>query len=380
MKQLLKIFFFAVLFIAPIISYGAELLTETHTRHKAEVVDVRGEITKDISGTGVEVTIQTIEARIISKERSGEIITFENDYIALEEGQKFYLVDTTHEDGTTTYMVGDPYRLGALGILTLLFLLVTFIFGGKQGIRGLLSLVGSLLLIFYILLPGLLHGYDPVLLSIGVSSLIIVVGSYVTHGFNRTTTTAVIGMIGTIIITGILAKVAVVATHLTGFAEDESVYLNFNTGGTLDFAGLLLGAIMIGLLGTLYDAAISQAIAVEEIHHTDPTLTRTQVYKKVIRIGREHIGALVDTLAIAYVGAALPLLLLFVSTTSESISTIINREIFATEIVRIIVGSIGVILAVPMTTLVASIMLVRPGKTPRAPSHKGHSHVHAHHH
>lgn len=244
--------------------------------------------------------------------------------------------------------------------------------------RGLISLVGSLALIFYILLPGLLKGISPVLLSIGVSSLIIILGSYITHGFNRTTTTAVIGMIATIIVTGTLATIAVGATSLTGFADEEAVYLNFNTGGTLDFAGLLLGAILIGLLGTLYDAAISQAIAVEEIHITNPTLTKKEVYKKVLRIGREHIGALVDTLAIAYVGAALPLLLLFIHASDSSFAMIINREIFATEIIRIVIGSIGVVLAVPFTTFVSTWMLV--GKIPLDKKTHSHSHSHVHHH
>ena len=153
------------------------------------------------------------------------------------------------------------------------------------------------------------------------------------------------------------------------------MYLNFSTSGAIDFQGLLLGAILIGLLGTLYDAAISQAIAVEEIHHTDPTLSKKRVYTKVLRIGREHIGALVDTLAIAYVGAALPLLLLY-SLSEVPFGIIINREVFATEIIRITVGSIGVILAVPITTYISTHMLV--GKLRGKSHHQGHSHAHPH--
>jgi uncharacterized membrane protein len=222
-------------------------------------------------------------------------------------------------------------------------------------------------------MPGILDGYSPILVSIGVASLIIIVGSYITHGFNRTTTAAVIGMIATVLITGVGAYYVVHAAHLSGYNSEEDVYLNFNSKGTIDLVGLLFGGIMIGLLGVLYDIAIGQAIAVEELFRAGIHMTRSQVYKRAIRIGREHIGALVNTLAIAYVGAALPLLLV-VQNSTYGIAYAINNEIFATEIVRILIGSIGLILAVPVTTLLASYMLA---------GHRGEAvgnEEHAHHH
>ena len=188
---------------------------------------------------------------------------------------------------------------------------------------------------FYLLIPGILHGYSPIGVSIGVASLIIIVGSYITHGFNRTTTSAVLGMIGTVLITGLGAFWVVHAAHLSGYATEEEVSLNFSTNGVIDFVGLLFGGIMIGLLGVLYDIAIGQAVAVEELFRSGDAhlpagrqVTRTYVYQRAIRIGREHIGALVNTLAIAYVGAALPLLLL-VQNSSYGILYAINNEIFA---------------------------------------------------
>jgi uncharacterized membrane protein len=136
--------------------------------------------------------------------------------------------------------------------------------------------------------------------------------------------------------------------------------------------GLLFGGIMIGLLGVLYDIAIGQAIAIEELFRAGKHLTRRQVYKRGIRIGREHIGALVNTLAIAYVGASLPLLLLMQNSTT-GILFIINNEVFSTEIVRILIGSIGLILGVPITTLIASYML--HGKV-KETSESTHTHKH----
>jgi len=225
-------------------------------------------------------------------------------------------------------------------------------------------------------MPGILHGYSPVLVSIGVSSLIILLGSYITHGLNRTTTAAVLGMMVTVLITGAVAFWAVHAAHLSGYNSEEVVYLNFNTNGTIDLVGLLFGGIMIGLLGVLYDIAISQAIAVEELFRAGTHLTHIQVYHRAIRIGREHIGALVNTLAIAYVGAALPLLLV-VQESSYGVAYAINNEIFATEIVRILIGSIGLILGVPITTLIASSML--SAKYAQSYESTGNHHHHSHH-
>ncbi len=208
-------------------------------------------------------------------------------------------------------------------------------------------------------------------MSIGVASLIIIIGSYITHGFNRTTTSAVVGMILTVIVTGIGAYIAVHVSHFSGHASDESKILNSFSQGRIDMVGLLYGSIMIGLLGVLYDIAIGQAIAVEELFSAGKHLTRADIYKRAIRIGREHIGALVNTLAIAYVGAALPVFLLAQISTTDT-WYMINTESFASEIIRILIGGIGLVLAVPITTIIATYVLSRSS------SHKTKVSTHSH--
>lgn len=336
-----------------------EIVPSTQTTVKAQVLEIIEQEVKRVPGTDVNGNYQTISVKILEGDEKGKIVTVENDFLSLKKDEVFYLMHTTGDmDYPDTYVVVEPYRLPAVFFFVGLFILCVIIFGGIQGIRGLVSLAGSFLLIMYVLLPGIIHGYSALLLSIGVSSLIIILGSYITHGFNKTTTSAVIGMITTIIFTGILAFVAVHTTRLSGYTSEEITYLNLNTRGSIDLIGLLLGGIMIGLLGVLYDVAIGQAIAVEELHHVAPHLPRTTIYKRAIRMGREHIGALVNTLAIAYVGASLPLLLLFYLN-NESLSLTINREIFSTEIIRTMIGSIGLVLAVPITTLIATAILIK---------------------
>lgn len=352
--------FLLALFVLPSLGFAQELVPDVTVTSKARVVKVISQEVRDVPGTDVESLYQTIRAEILEGEEKGVVVEIENDYLELKEGQVFYLSHITNSAaGEDYYVAAEVDRMPAILALVALFIAVVVFFGGIQGLRGLLALLGGLLFIAFLLLPGVLSGYSPVLVSVVVASIIVGIGSYVTHGFNRMTTTAVLGMVATIFITGALAFFSIEFAQLSGFHTDETVYLNFNTSGAIDFAGLLLGGILIGTLGVLYDAAIGQAVSVEELSRAGEHLSRREIYKRALRIGREHIGALVNTLAIAYVGASLPLLLLFYGFSSDSIVLALNREIFATEIVRTIVGSIGIVLAVPITTAIATRLLVK---------------------
>ena len=343
----------------PVCAQDAQLLADKVTTVKAVVLQVLSAEKKNIPGTDVTSDYQSLQVKTLEGPDADKVLTVENDYAQLQAGDLFYLTDTIRvEDNVEVYSVDEPYRWPTLYFFTGLFVLLVLLVGGLQGLRGLLSLIGSILVIVYVLLPAILHGFSPLLASIAVSSCIIVIGSYITHGFNKTTSAAVLGMIVTVILTGVLAFAAVHFSKLTGFESENAVYLNLNTRGHIDIIGILLGGIMIGVLGVLYDVAIGQAISVEELHRIAPHVPRRKIFARAIRIGREHIGALVNTLAIAYVGASLPLLLLF-SQSAGPAPIILNREIFATEIIRTLIGSTGLVLAVPITTLLAVLLLVK---------------------
>lgn len=359
---------------------GVYVITDTVTVVKGKVLEVLETGNDYLVGTPTQAQFQTIEAEIVEGPETGKRVTIKNDYLQLEVGETFFINHTVRGDtGTETYTVFDPYRLPALVWLIILFLIVVIAFGGIQGIRGLISLVGSFALIIYILLPSILQGYPPLIMSVLVSSLIIVLGSYVTHGFTKTTSSAVIGMVLTVIFTGILAYFSVEGAQLSGFEADESVYLNIASAGIIDMKGLFLGGIIIGLLGVLYDAAIGQSVAVDELHRVAPHLPRRTIYARALRIGREHIGALVNTLAIAYAGASLPLMLLLLTVSEMPVVNMLNKEVFAAEIVRTLVGSIGLVLTVPITTLIAVAMLVHPKKLDASPDEAQHVLEHEQH-
>jgi len=374
-KIIFSIAFLTILpFCLPADLYGQELHQDLQGFWRAEVLRIVSEKDTTIPGTQTPVLIQEVEARILEGERESETIILENDFQPLKPGDKFFVNYLVTIDGQEIFSVKDIDRRGVLFFFTILFGLTILIFGGWQGFRALIGLFGTFLVIIYVLLPLLLKGYPPVLTSTLIATAVLFLAIYFTHGFNRESSVAFIGTVIAVCLTSVLAFIAVKTSKLTGFASDEAVFLNFATFGELNLSGLVLGGIIVGVLGVLDDIAITQSAVVSELYRSAPHLSKREVYKKALRVGREHAGALVNTLALAYAGAALPLLLLF-SASQVSFLMVINQEALATEILRTIVGSIGLILTIPITTLLAVFALEKyKGKEPKVVRH-GHSHV-----
>lgn len=370
MRLILSLAVFVTLAL-PYTGAAQEIHNEYQGTWRGEVVSVLAEETREIPGTATEQLYQTITAEILSGPNTGSIITIENDYLELEEGDKFYFNHYVYINGTEDYGVVNIDRLGSLYLLLAIFVGAVIAFGGWQGARALAALAGSFLVIFYVLLPGILSGWSPLTSSILVASGVLFAAIFFTHGFNRESVVAYGGTMIAVFLTALFAMFAVHITELSGFAHEASVSLNFNTQGAIDFTALLLGAIIIGVLGVLDDISVTQAAVVTELYTSNRNLSPREVFIKAIRVGKEHVAALVNTLVLAYTGAALPLLLQFYLIASDA-NTAINSEIFATEIVRAIVGSIGLILAVPIVTLLAVIYL--KDYTPK------HAHTHSHGH
>lgn len=369
-------FFVFALFCAIIsTTHSQQLHQDLQATLRAKVVDIISEEETVIPGTDVRSFSQMLKAEIIEGAEKGKVVELENDLFRLKEDDVFFMSYLKTINGDEFYTVQAPDRRRALGMLVGLFLVIFLTLTGLKGLRSLLSLAGSFFIILHILLPQLLEGTSPVLISSAVSIGILALVMYLTHGFSRLTTAAFLGTTITITLTALFADLAMTLTQITGFVSDEAVSLNLTTGGVLDLTGLLLGGIIIGAVGVLDDIAITQAASVEELSYANPLLTRAELFARAMRIGRDHISALVNTLALAYTGASLPLLLLF-STSSVPAWVLVNREVFAAEIIRTIIGSSGLILAVPITTWLAVRLLSKRGIEER-PSHN-HSHPHKH--
>lgn len=376
MQYVFAIVLAVVSLVQPFAAYAQTAYEELQDTIRAEVVEVESERVEHIPGTSASTTVQTVNAQLLEGENEGAVVTFENDLIPLAAGDDIFLSHIRTVNGDEFYILKDVNRQTELLMLVALFIFLLVWFAGRQGIRALASLSLSIGAILFLLIPALLAGYDPVLASLAIAGVILALALFGTHGINPRSLTAFGGTFAAVLATSIIAWIFVGAMRLTGFGSDASVYLNFATNGTLDFAGLLLGSIIIGILGILDDVSITQASVVQELKGSNAAFTVRELYRRAIRVGRDHVGSLVNTLALAYVGAALPLVLLF-ATSDAPLAFTLNQEVIAAELARIIVGSIGIILAVPLTTLAAAWWFGTHGVRERDMSS---AHGHHHHH
>ena len=378
-KKVLGTFVMVFLSAVPSLVLAQEVHEEFQETIKAEVIEVVREYDRIIMGTQSSTTVQ--ELRIILKEgvKAGEVVPLDNDLTVLDVGDKIFVNRLVAIDGTEYYLFKDVERRMPLLVLMVVFIVLVIWMAGWQGVRAVLSLSLSVGAILFLLIPALLAGYSPAWTSLGIAGLILSVTLFFTHGFKPRVVVTFLGTFGAVFVTCFLAWLWVEWMRFTGFSDDASVYLNFATGGTLDLTGLLLGGIIIGLLGVLDDVSITQASVVQELKSANPKLGFTALYNKALRVGKDHVGSLVNTLALAYVGASLPMILLYAYSES-SIGVLLNQEIIAAEILRIVVGSIGLILAVPLTTALAAWYFKDKVVDAHDLDDHGHSHGHSHGH
>src|SRR5215213_6596009 len=269
-------------------------------------------------------------------------------------GQRVQLAVAEQPGQPPAYYIQDLERGRPILILAALFVGAVVAFGRWQGIRSLVGLGLSFLVIVGFVIPSILRGHSPVLVAVTGAMAIMLLSLYLSHGTGPKTTAAVVGTALALGLTAALATVFVAAASLTGLASEEALGASYAVGG-LSLRGLLLAGIIIGGLGVLDDVTMSQASLVSELHHANPTAGMAALVAGALRVGRDHIAATVNTLFLAYAGAALPLLIVFVTGT-DSLSTVATTEIVAVEIVRALCGSVGLIAAVPLTTVLAALV------------------------
>ena len=258
-------------------------------------------------------------------------------------------------DGTTTYAFDDFQRKPSLLLLGLIFAVLVVAIGRWRGVGALAGLVVTAVVLTQYALPAILGGRSPTLVALTAGAMIVLVVLYIAHGFNVRTTTAVIGTLLSLVVTGVMAAAAVKITNVTGLSSDDVTYVQ-NFVGSIDVKGLLLGGIIIGSLGVLNDMTVTQSSAVWEIHQAAPDQSRRSLYRAGMRVGRDHIASTVYTLVFAYAGAALPLLILF-SVSGRHVTDVLGSDVVAEEIVRTVAGSIGLMLSVPLTTVIAAAVV-----------------------
>jgi uncharacterized membrane protein len=282
---------------------------------------------------------------------------------AYEVGDEVVVTQFTGPAAGDFAVIAEPWRVPLLGIVAAVFAAVVIVIGGLRGARSLVALALTLTVVIKLVVPLLLRGFDPILLAVGGGALVTVVTLLLTEGMSRVTWAAVLGTGVALALTAVLSAAFTAAAEFTALQGNEEIaFLVPLVGDRIDLQGILLAATVFGALGVLDDVTVTQAATVEQLHRSRPEGERGAVIGRAMRVGRAHIAATVNTLVLAYLGASLPLLLLF-ALSGESPLTIVNGEIVAVEVVRALVGSIGIVAAVPITTLVAAWLLVPTGPT-----------------
>lgn len=253
------------------------------------------------------------------------------------------------------YSVTDVKRTVPIVLLAIVFALAVVAVGRMRGLLALVGLVSSFAILTMFILPAILHGSNPLLVAVIGGSAIMLVTLYLCHGFTARTSVAVLGTLISLVLIGLLGSWFIDWAHLTGNTNDQTGLVHGLYPG-IEIRGLLLAGILIGSLGVLDDVTVTQTSAVWELKQADPRASWLTIYRSGMRIGRDHIASVVNTLVLAYAGAALPLLLLFTIAQSD-VGTVAFSELVAEEIVRTLVGSIGLVASVPVTTLLAALVV-----------------------
>lgn len=280
------------------------------------------------------------------------------DTTYLMPGDKLLVTIGTRPDGILTVYFADFVRINSILWLVVTFAVMILAISRWKGLRSLISMALSLMIIIGYIIPHILSGRDPLWVSITGSIVLLAVTLYLTYGWTLKTHAAVLSMVIVLLLTGTLAGLFVVITRLSGSGDENALFLLQMLNTQINLRGLLLGGMIIGALGVLDDLVTTQASAVFELHHANPSLGFRPLFQAAMRIGQDHVAATVNTLVLAYAGASLPMLLMF-SLGRGDYGTLINFQVVAEEIVRTLVGSLGLIAAVPLTTAIAILFALR---------------------
>lgn len=344
---------------------GADLFAGTVER----VVECSGD---DVPPGAEDIDCFVVQAQVDEGPDAGQLFELPPFFQArttFEPGDQLILARIDGEGAPFRYAFSDRNRKAPLLLLTALFAVAVVLLGGLRGTAALAGLASSVLTLGFYTLPALLEGQSALPVACVTAALIAVVALYTSHGFGPMTTVAVLGTLLSLALTVGLGQLFIELTQLSGFATEESLFIE--GVGDVDVRGLLLAGLVIGALGALDDMTVTQASVIFELRRTSPTSNRRELFTSGMRVGRDHVASTVNTLFLAYAGAALPLLLLF-SVGQLPVADVANSEIVATEIVRTLVGSIGLVASVPLTTWLAVSVVgdgsdlpkVKPGQRP----------------
>ncbi len=358
-----KILILIVLILFPLSVNATGNLKEEYQYklYKAKVIEVTETI---VIG---ETEVQVLKIEILDKEYRGTKVLIRNTltsngYDIKLKKNDYISVHAEFSDGEASFYFYSYNKSRSLTLLVILFICSIIIFGGLKGLKALIALILTFALIIFGLVPLLLQGYNPIILSILTCITASVLTFVITNGFTKKTLVAIIGVTGGLIIGGFIAYIFGIASKITGFSTENAQMLQYIPSGiSFDFKGLLFAGIIIGALGACMDVAIEITSSLIEIKKHQPKISDHDLIKSGLNIGRDIMGTMVNTLILAYTGGSLATILIFVGF-EKSFAEIINLDSIATEIVRAIAGSMGLLFAIPVTIFAFIIIFNHRGE------------------
>lgn len=358
----MKKLFLLLLIIFPLGVFAQEQAQEEI--FKAEVIEIVQE--KFIENETGDIVQQNLKLKALSGSFKGQEVLYEGiDNFQVLSNQVYQkgdrvIVSYNHDiEGNEYFFITDYDRSNPILWLSIIFVLSVIVIGRWKGLRSLIALFISFVVILKFIVPQIMSGSDPVLISVFGGIIILFFAIYLTQGINKKAHIANISLIISLVFIAFLSMWFTKLARLSGYAGEETIFLMDRTGGSLNLQGLLLAGILIGTLGVLDDVIISQVSTVEQLKIANPQLSKRQIYLRSLKVGIDHITSMINTLFFAYAGASLPLLILFTQSDilGLNFSQVMNNEIIATEIVRTLLGSIGIILSIPIANYLASYFL-----------------------
>jgi uncharacterized membrane protein len=343
---------------------GADALNLASDVYDAKVVSTD---TKPCEGTteADDIPCEEVRLRLSQGPDKGDTIELEFPESPttpqLDPGDRVVLSYNPGAEPGFEYQFADRQRRPVLLWLAVLFGVAVVLLGRWRGLAALVGLGATVVVLLQFILPAILDGNSPVFVAVFGASAIAYLALYVAHGFRAMTTVALLGTLAALAVTVVFASIFTALAQFTGLASEEAVLVQIGAEN-VDLSGLVLGGMVIGALGALDDMTVTQASAVWELRAANPRYKRRDLSRAAMRIGRDHVASTVNTLALAYAGAAMPLLILLVQS-RQSLGTVANSETIATEILAALVGSIGIVASVPLTTWVAA-RVVGGGRLP----------------
>lgn len=323
-------------------------------------------VEEDAQGQEVYKPGQLVTVEILGGSFRGQVVTLPHvvldqagyDIVVQPGDEVVVLIYADGEEIKTVY-IADYARDTQLYYLLGAFILSLLVLGGFKGIRSIIALLITGGTILWVLLPLMMKGYDPILITVVVCTCVTAVSLILVGGVGAKTLAAIIGTAGGVIVAGVLAFLVGTAAHLTGFVSEEMYMLHFiQQDIKFDIRGILFAGMIIGALGAMMDVGMSVASAIEEIKKANPRMRTMGLVRAGMNVGRDIMCTMSHTLILAYTGSAVPLLLVFMTYNTPYLK-IINLDIIATEVVRALTGSIGLCLAIPITAVAAALLMGR---------------------